>query len=185
MIRTLLATALLALAASLPAAIAQAASAPQMSLDPGLLEVFVRDQAPDNATSVGDLRTAGYRPGDRVSVRAQVGGRNPPWIPGMAVMMLADAEKLAACATGGCGAPWDFCSVPPDTLMAHTGVVRWLDGEGNPIPVGFDQIVDLAPLSTVVVTGTVADVGDPSVLVIDADGLHLEDPGPFAELMQR
>lgn len=135
----------------------------------------------DTPVSVAELRASQPQAGQRVTVRAQIGGRNPPWIPGVAMMMIADAEELNACRTATCGAPWDFCSAPVDKLVQHTGVVRWVDAAGNPQQVGFEQMSPIAPLSTVVITGVVAAVPDPQMLVIDADGLFLEDPGPFAQ----
>lgn len=147
-------------------------------------QAFLREQAPDGETqSVAQLRQAGVKPGDRVTVRAQIGGRNPPWLTGAAMMLIADAEELAACVTSSCGAPWDFCSAPQDKLLLHTGIVRWLDEAGNPRPVSFHEVADIAPLSTVIITGTVADVGDPQALVIDADSMHLAERGPFAQMM--
>ena len=164
---------------------AQEAVVAGKAVDRAALAAFVLDQAPAESHTVAELRAADAQPGDRVRVRAQVGGRNPPWVPGRAMMLLADAEPLAAACTSTCGAPWDFCSAPVDKLQAHTTVVRWLDGDGQPQALGFPDIVELAPLSTVVVTGVVADVGDPRALVIDADGIYLEDQGPYAALMQR
>ena len=147
---------------------------------------FVRAQPPEgDVKSVWQLREAGFKPGDRVTVRAQIGGRNPPWLNGMAMMLLADAKELAACTTGGCGSPWDFCSAPQDKLLLHTGIVRWLDENGEPRPISFHEVADIAPLSTVIITGVVADVGDPQALVIDADSFHLEERGPFAALMDQ
>lgn len=143
------------------------------------------NQAPSGtAQTLAELRASQPQPGTRVVVKAQVGGRNPPWIPGRAMMILADAKELSACTTGTCGAPWDFCSAPADKLLQHTGFVRWLDNKGQPHAVGFDAIEGIAPLATVVVTGSIANVGDPRALVIDIDGLHVADSGPFAHLMR-
>ena len=63
--------------------------------------------------------------------------------------------------------------------------MRWLDNDGKPHRVSFHQIADIAPLSTVIITGTIADVGDPRALVIDADSMFLEDRGPFAAMMDK
>ena len=143
------------------------------------LRPSVLGEAPKvEASTVWELREKGYQPGQTVTIRAQIGGRNPPWLNGMAMMLIADANELAQCATGTCGAPWDFCSAPAEKVHQHTSIVRWLDEEGNPRPVSWHEIADIAPLSTVVITGTVADVGDPEALVIDAQSFFLEDRGP-------
>ncbi|MFW5845971.1 MAG: hypothetical protein ACOCXJ_07075 [Planctomycetota bacterium] len=142
-------------------------------------EGIVLRHAPGGAMSISQLRASGAGPGDAVVVRAQIGGRNPPWISGAGIMMLADTGKLAACGPGGCGAPWDFCHVPPDQLQTHTLVVRWLGADGQPRRQGFDQILPIAPLATVVVSGTLAEIPGSPVVVIDCDGIHLEDIGPF------
>ena len=147
---------------------------------------FVRDAAPEaTPVSVVQLREQGYAPGQQVTMRAQIGGRKMPWLNGVALMVLVDAGSLAACTTGTCGIPWGFCSAPPDKLHQHTSVVRWLDNDGKPHRVSFHQIADIAPLSTVIITGTIADVGDPRALVIDADSMFLEDRGPFAAMMDK
>jgi hypothetical protein len=146
------------------------------------IDAFVLESAPEGAIGVAELRATEPKAGDRVTVRAQIGGRNPPWLPGMAMMLLADADELAACTTGGCGSPWDFCSAPPEKLWQHTGLVRWLGENGQPQDIGFEKLAKIAPLATVVITGTLADVGDPRALVIDADGFFFEDPGPMAHL---
>ena len=147
---------------------------------------FVLQAAPeDAAVSVAQLRESGYTPGQRVTIRAQIGGRKMPWLNGMAMMVIADAGSLAACTTGTCGTPWGFCSAPADKLHQYTSIVRWLDEEGKPRRVSFHELANIAPLSTVVITGTVADVGDPRALVIDADGMFLENRGPFAKMMDQ
>jgi hypothetical protein len=151
----------------------------------GAIAKLLLSTAPEQAMSVSELRNAGLQPGSRVTVRAQIGGRNPPWLPSHAMMLLADAKELQACSAGGCGAPWDFCSAPRDKLLQHTGLVRWLDETGTqPRAVPFTEIAAIAPLATVIVTGTLADIGDPRALVIDLDGIFLEDRGPFAHLME-
>ena len=149
-------------------------------------ESFVLASAPEaDAVTVTQLRESGYVPGQRVTVRGQIGGRKMPWIKGMALMVVADANSLATCTTGSCGTPWGFCSAPADKLHQYTGIVRWLDEEGKPRRVSFHELADIAPLSTVVITGTIADVGDPRALVIDADGLFLEDRGPYGDMMDQ
>ncbi|MDA3960060.1 MAG: hypothetical protein PF961_04655 [Planctomycetota bacterium] len=157
-----------------------------LAVNQSLIDAFVKDVAPADAKRINEVRTAGYKPGDTVIIRAQIGGRNPPWVPGHAIMLLADQKALKDKCTATCGAPWDFCSAPVPDLLANTCVVRWLDDEGaKPRQIGFADMAKIAPLSTVVVTGTVADVGDPKALVIDLDGFHLEDRGPFAALMDQ
>lgn len=156
------------------------------AIDTATLADFVLDAAPGGeAQSVAQVRAQAPEPGQRVILRAQVGGRNPPWAPAHALMMLVDAQELQACSTGGCGAPWDFCSAPYEKILSHSALVRWLDAEGQPRAQAFPELAAIAPLSTVVVTGRVADVGDANALVIDLDGLYLEDRGPFAHLMDQ
>ncbi len=148
------------------------------------IAAFVLDEAPADAKTIGEIRRDGFKAGQEVVLRAQIAGRNPPWAPAHALMILADDAVIGKTRQGGCGAPWDYCSADPETVLDNSCVVRWKEEEGEkPRAVSFLDLARIAPLATVVVRGTVAEVADPQVLLIDLDGFHLEDRGPWAEWM--
>ena len=131
--------------------------------------------APADARNVSDVRETAAE-GDTVVIRGRVGGPTP-FVPGRAIMTLADAEKLIACSdreNDPCPDPWDYCCESPDDIAANSVTVQVVGNDGRPLKADLEGAGGIAPLDFVVVTGRVGPRPDPAVLVIDATSIHVE-----------
>lgn len=145
--------------------------APAAALPDGL---FV-DAAPQGAKNVSDVKAAA-KEGDVVVVRGRVGGP-APFVPGRAVLTVADTEKLVACSDrehDPCPKPWDYCCESKDDIAANSATIQVVGADGRPLKVGLEGAGGIEPLSFVVVEGSVGPRHDGNVLVIDARRIHVE-----------
>lgn len=137
--------------------------------------VFV-ETAPDGAQDLGEVK-ASAKEGDVVVVAGKVGGTMEPFVKGRAVMTVAGLSGITSCDKrpgDNCPTPWDFCCDDPKSILANTATVELVDAEGRPLKVDLEGAHGLAPLSEVVVRGTVGPRPDPGVLVIHADAIHVK-----------
>jgi hypothetical protein len=137
--------------------------------------VFV-DAAPEGARHVSEVKVDA-KEGDTIVVRGRVGGP-APFVPGRAVMTLADTENLIACSDrehDPCPKPWDYCCESPDDITANSLTVQVVDADGRPLKAGLEGAGGIDPLDFVVVTGTVGPRPDPNVLVVNATAIHVEN----------
>lgn len=130
--------------------------------------------APEGARDVKDAK-ASVKRGEKIVLVGRIGGSKAPFVDGRAVFTLVD-QRLKACGEGtpddDCKTPWDFCCEPRSEITANTATVQVAGADGQPLKAGLDGVGGLKPLARVVVSGTVAGA-DGSVLLINADGLHV------------
>jgi len=136
--------------------------------------VFV-SEAPAGARNVSEVK-ADAKEGDTIVVRGRVGGP-APFVPGRAVMTLADTEKLTACSDRDhdpCPKPWDYCCESRDDITANSLTVQVVGPDGRPLKAGLEGAGGIEPLDFVVVTGTVGPRPDANVLVVAASAIYVE-----------
>jgi len=150
---------------------ASTSEAPAGDLPDGL---FV-DAAPQGARNVSEVK-ASAKEGDVVVVRGRVGGP-APFVPGRAVLTLADTENLVACCDrpeDTCPQPWDYCCESKDDISANSATIQVVGADGRPLKADLNGAGGIEPLAFVVVEGSVGPRPDGNVLVIDARHIHVE-----------
>ncbi len=134
---------------------------------------------PPTARSVSELKSAPELQGT-VVVHGRVGGREEPFVDGIAMFLLADAEMKSCDELHGdaCETPWDYCCEPNDSRVAKTATVQIADADGKPLRIGLKDYSELAPLTNVTVVGEVAAYDpDAGTLVINAKRIHVQARG--------
>jgi len=131
------------------------------------------DTAPDGVQTIFDLK-ASAKEGDEVVVRVVVGGDMNPMVEGRAAMKIIDASLANPC-TGDddhCQTPWDYCCTPQEEITANLASLQILDADGRVMVVDLSKT--LAPMTTLVIRGSVGPRPAPAALVINATGIYIE-----------
>lgn len=127
---------------------------------------WVLTSAPSDASSVAEVRATAAE-GDRVILRARIGGRKVPieaTSPVFVVMDLA-VPHCGEIPGDGCGTPWDYCCETPESIAANAATIR-VEGDTSPAAHGF------AALDEVIVVGVVGPRPNDTVLSVDATGIY-------------
>jgi len=130
---------------------------------------------PEGSVGVREAK-ASVSEGDRVVVRARVGGRARPISSESPVFLVMDLS-LPYCGqvtAEGCPQPWDYCCETPEAKRAMGATVQVVDASGEPIDERLSE-AGLEPLEEVVIVGTVGARPSPEVLTIRADGVYRVD----------
>ena len=127
---------------------------------------------PGGAISVTDAK-ATVKAGDKVVVRARIGGRKDAMNDEGAVFVVMDLA-IPYCGelrAEGCPTPWDYCCETPESKMANAATIQIVDADGEPID---DDIrgAGLKELDEVVLVGTVGPRASEEVLTIFATGVY-------------
>lgn len=132
-------------------------------------------EAPADALDVAEAKNAA-QVGERVVVRGLIGGRREPFVAERAMFQLVDTS-LPTCADkhgDGCPTPWDYCCEPKDQITAKSATVQITDGEGKPLALSLKGTRGLEPMARVIVRGVVAQRPDENVMIVNADGIYVE-----------
>jgi len=129
----------------------------------------------DRPTNVQDLvevkKTA--KKGDEVTFLARIGGRkNASFVPSLAMMIVAD-PALVSCELMSeeehCATPEDYCCEDPKLYAQGLGTVRFMDSTGDVYPYSVEGEHGMDVLKYVVVDGTVVDINDNGLFIVDAN----------------
>lgn len=152
-------------ASTLPSPVAKSSLASLVLADP-----------PSEAIAISTLRTTA-RPGDQVTFSGDVIGSTNVFMEGRAVVMLGDPEKITACnlrPDDPCETPWDVCCDDPEVIKASIVTVQALDEAGRPLKEGFKGLAGMKELSSVIVTGEVAESSNQDNLLVNATGIFVQ-----------
>lgn len=128
---------------------------------------------PDGAQDVIAVRKSAQND-DEIVVVGRIGGRENPWVDGLAVFTIVD-PSLEACSDipgDNCEKPWDYCCCAPDKLAASTALVQVVDETGQPVAQGAKELLAVKELDTVVVKGK-ASRDEEGNLEVLASGLYV------------
>ena len=128
---------------------------------------------PQNITAVKGK----VAPGDAITLRGRIGGRGKPIVAGKAAFTIADGTAIAACDVRPddmCSEPWDYCCEEPAAKLAATASVQVLDANGKVLDADLNGTNDIAPGVHVVVSGTVAEGSNETVLLVNASGIYVD-----------
>lgn len=132
---------------------------------------WVLTEAPADAIGVAQIK-ADAKEGDRVVMRARIGGRASPITEGSPVMIVMD-PAIPSCADNpadSCRTPWDYCCEPSEVKVANSATIQIVDDAGS-LVVGSIASAGLEPLDEVIIVGVVGPRPDPAVLTVMATGV--------------
>lgn len=131
--------------------------------------------APASPVEIRDAKQA-VKQGDAVVLRGVVGGGRDPFVAGRAVVMLVDT-RVKSCRDNPedtCATPWDYCCEPREELTANSVTVQVVGPDGRPLASGLKDAGGLAPLTRMIVVGSVAQRDDSGTFIVNATGLFIE-----------
>ena len=132
---------------------------------------------PNDALPISELKRTAKK-GDTVTFVARIGGKDPAFVEGRAMMVVID-PKIPSCADMGeeacCETPWDYCCEPRDSLKAGTVSVQITGDDGRPLTTDLKGKHGLNELVTVTIVGVVSEKNHDGLMVIDATGIHGQD----------
>lgn len=102
-------------------------------------------------------------------VVGRVGGGINPWIAGRAAFVIVDTTTADSCEKDGCE---EGCTCHAEELAQSTAIVKFVDGEGNILPVDARELLNLQEKQTVVVRGVAKRTGDNNLSIV-ASGIYV------------
>jgi hypothetical protein len=132
--------------------------------------------APAGPVAVKELKSQ-VQAGDEVTMRVVVGGELNVFVPGRAIMKVIDTEMENLCLKPGdsCKTPWDYCCSTVEELQQHRATVRVVDAQGKTLRADLKGAGQIEEMKTLIVKGVVAQGSDKKNLVVDAQGIFVEN----------
>jgi hypothetical protein len=132
--------------------------------------------APAGPVTVQQLKTQ-VQAGDEVVMRVVVGGEVNVFVPGRAIVKVIDTEMENLCLKPGdsCKTPWDYCCATAEDLQRHRATVKVVDAQGKTLRVDLKGAGEIEEMKTLVVRGVVAQGSDEKNLVVNAQGIYVEN----------
>ncbi len=116
------------------------------------------------------------KPGDSITLKGRVMGSLKPFVEGRAIFILGDPEKLTPCNEmpgDGCETPWDTCCDTAEDIKAGIATIQVLDANGKVLKEPIENVQGLKTLSTVTVSGTVAEGSNTDLLLLNASAIAI------------
>jgi hypothetical protein len=142
--------------------------------DPVLAAYFVTAILPD-AQSIHIARTTA-KPGDTITLKGEVMGRDKVFVDGRAAFILGDPEKLTTCDKkpgDNCETPWDACCDTQEVKKTATASIQIIGEDGRVLSKDLKGVNNLKELSVVTLKGTVDQSSTDENLVINATQIHV------------
>lgn len=151
----------------------------QESVAKGPLAQLVLVAKPEKAQDITSIRTTA-KPGDDVTFTGEVIGSDSVFMDGRAIMIMGDPKKLTACNKiegDKCERPWDVCCDDPDVITASIVTVQVVDDAGKPLKETLKGTGGVKELSTVTITGVIAEGSNESNMLVNATGIYVHPEG--------
>ena len=152
-----------------------ASNAETKAPDPVLAAYFVTATLPD-AQAIHIARTTA-KPGDTITLKGEVMGRDKVFVDGRAAFTLGDPEKLTTCnkiPSDTCPTPWDACCDSKELKRIGIASIQILGEDGRVIASDLKGVNDLKELSSIIVSGVVDQSSTEENFVINATQIHVE-----------
>ncbi len=149
---------------------------PPPAASEALLAVF--SAAPSGEPASIHQARATAKPGDTLTLKGRIMGSLKPFVEGRAAFILGDPEKLTPCNENpddGCDTPWDTCCDTAEDIKAGTATIQVVDSDGNVLKEPVENVNGLKPLSTIIVSGTVAEGSNADLLVLNASAIQMTE----------
>ena len=132
--------------------------------------------APGEPVAVKQVKTQA-REGDEVIVRVVVGGEVNVFVEGRAIVKVIDTEMKNLCLSpdDSCKTPWDYCCSTTEELQPHRAMVRVVDTEGKTLKANLKGAGKIEEMKTLVIKGVVSKGSNEKYLVINAQGIYVEN----------
>ena len=143
--------------------------------DPALVAYFVTETLPD-AQSIHIARSTA-KPGDAITLKGEIMGRDKVFVDGRAAFILGDPEKLTTCNKmpgDTCETPWDACCDTLELKKTATVSIQILGEDGRVLSKGLKGVNGLKELSSVTLAGVVDQSSTEENFVINASQIHVE-----------
>lgn len=137
---------------------------------------IILSEQPAEAIDIADLRT-NANPGDMVTFTGSIIGNDPVFIDNRAVMIMGDPKKLTSCDKipgDECETPWDVCCDDPDVIKDSIVTVQVVDADGKPLKNSLKGVSGIEELSSLVVTGEVAEGSNKDNMLVNATGIFVQ-----------
>lgn len=117
------------------------------------------------------------KPGEEITITGRVMGNEKPFVEGRAVFILADPSILTACNDrpgDNCETPWDNCCNTAEEKKKAIATIQVVGTDGRVLKENIENVAGIKKLSTVTVTGKVAEGSSADSLVINATAVHAQ-----------
>ena len=145
-----------------------------MAPDPALEKYFTAEPMAD-AGAIHVLRETA-KPGDEITLKGEVIGREKVFVEGRAAFILGDPEKLTSCdkmPDDHCATPWDACCDSPELKKIGTASIQILGDDGRVVSGNIRGVKGLKELSEVTLKGTVDEASTKENLIVNATMIHV------------
>ncbi|MFN5578874.1 MAG: hypothetical protein ACK49X_04565 [Akkermansiaceae bacterium] len=152
-----------------------ASDAETQAPDPVLAAYFVTETLPD-AQSIHIARTTA-KPGDAITLKGEVIGREKVFVDGRAAFILGDPEKLTSCDKNpgdACETPWDACCDSKEVKKIAIASIQILGEDGRVMARELKGVNNLKELSSITVSGVVDQSSKEDNFVINAKQIQGE-----------
>lgn len=129
------------------------------------------------AASIHRVRDT-VKPGSPLTLKGRIMGSLHPFVEGRAAFTLGDPEKLTPCNKNpddGCETPWDTCCDDAEDIKVGTATVQIVDESGKVLREPLRDVKGLKPLSSIIVSGIVAQGSSPENLILNASAIKIID----------
>lgn len=146
---------------------------------------FFTAERPDGVKDLVEVKKTAKK-GDEVTFLARIGGRkNASFVPTLAMMIIAD-PGLISCeimsnAEDHCATPEDYCCEDPELYAKGLGTVRFMDEMGDVYPFSVEGAHGLEILKYIVVKGTVNDINENGLFIVDANKIWVGGKPRFGD----
>lgn len=116
------------------------------------------------------------KPGDTITLSGRVMGNLHPFVEGRAAFILGDPAVLTACSDrpdDECETPWDNCCDTKEDKMRGTATIQIVGDDGRVLKEPIEGVGGIGKLSTLTVTGTVAEGSSAESLVVNATAIDV------------
>ena len=136
----------------------------------------VIETAPEGEASPIHMARQTIQPGDKITVKGQVMGREKPFVDGRAAFLLGDPEVLTPCnekPDDSCETPWDVCCDSPEDKKRGTATIQIVDADDRVLKESIEGVGGIENLAKLVVTGEVAEGSSADALIINASAIKV------------
>lgn len=152
-------------------------SQPVASVNPsGIVEAVLSSTPSGEAQDIHVVRSS-VKPGDEVTLAGRIMGNKAPFVEGRAVFTLADPKILTACNDipgDSCKTPWDNCCDSKEDKLLGLATIQILGEDSRALHENLEGVGGLQKLSTIIVSGKVAEGSNKDSLVINATAIQVK-----------
>jgi len=142
------------------------------------LQKYFTDQEIDGAQDIHIARTTA-KPGDEITLKGEVMGRENVFVDGRAAFVLGDPKKLTTCDKMGeddhCPTPWDACCDSKELKSVSLASIQIVGEDGRVLKSGLKGVNGMKEISNIVVSGIVAENSTAENFIVNAEQIFVTD----------